>query len=952
MSSRLNNDGSLSQKTLSGLQSVRADSVVVGSVDVESSILNFDQSIQTIQNSVSSLQTKTQNMTGLTGTTSFSGELHANTFAVDTLSANSITLSNPTDHPELNFRGSTNRYGLIQFQDSEENTKASIYASNTSLALNFDFGNLPEGFRVNSSGVNKFSIDPSGNAVVSGLLTNNYDRIALGNNAGLTGQGLYSISIGTQAGETDQKLNSIAMGFQAGQVSQNAYSTAIGYWAGQDNQGFNTVAVGTLSGTVKQGENAVALGVLAGYQYQKGDSVSVGTFAGSNRQGYGCLDLGFAAGGNDQGDKSIAVGWRCGNEGQGASSVAIGNECGRYYQGNSSVAIGYNCGFTGMEGSSVAMGYYCGANTQGPQSVAVGYRCGETIQGTQSVAVGYSCGANTQGSGAVALGYKCGEEKQSSDAVAVGGQAGQYNQGHGCVAIGVLCGQYNQTANSVAVGHECGRYTQGNECVAVGYFCGANTPGSGSVAIGHECGEFSQQTDCVAIGAFAGQNSQGAGSVCLGNAAGQTSAGKNAILIGKKAGQTSAHDSTVVLNAHLSSALNTDGASRFYVQPVRNATGNGVMSYNTTTKEITYSSNASFTSLTCSGNISLGGLNVVPNYKGNTALTNCWMVGNELVPPSLTYYPNFSPSSNSQNGYTFAASSGTANAYKAWGSVGTVLIYWTSAATYVNGNPSGTAPLITYNGGTQRGEYITCTLPFEMVASQGKWQAELDTTFGEDVGDAWSIYVKRYNNDVWERVATHTNTKLQTNCIRSFTYNQLIRYVCLQCTSITATASTINTSIRNAYVLGYSLPIITQNLYVPQSLQVGHDPVDPPALDTTNSFVVNGNCAFKSGVSFCDFDAWSPVYSLPDSSSKTGYYLFPGGLLLQWGFVGDPGSSNSTWTYPLAFTYVYNVQATKSGVSNYNPAQIVSVSTTAAVIDSAYGGGDKGELWCWAVGKK
>lgn len=75
MSSRLSNDGSLNQKTLSGLQSVRADSVVVGSVDVESSILSNTQAVQTLNTDVSSVKTKTQNMTGLTGSTYFSGNV-------------------------------------------------------------------------------------------------------------------------------------------------------------------------------------------------------------------------------------------------------------------------------------------------------------------------------------------------------------------------------------------------------------------------------------------------------------------------------------------------------------------------------------------------------------------------------------------------------------------------------------------------------------------------------------------------------------------------------------------------------------------------------------------------------------------------------------------------------------------------------------------------------------
>lgn len=100
--SRLSNDGSLSQKTLSGLQSVKADSVVVGSVDVESSIINNQNAISAIQLDIanveidiSNLQTKTQNMIGLTGSTSFTGNTSMANVAVSGVitGANTITLN-------------------------------------------------------------------------------------------------------------------------------------------------------------------------------------------------------------------------------------------------------------------------------------------------------------------------------------------------------------------------------------------------------------------------------------------------------------------------------------------------------------------------------------------------------------------------------------------------------------------------------------------------------------------------------------------------------------------------------------------------------------------------------------------------------------------------------------------------------------------------------------------
>jgi len=917
----------------------------------------------------------------------------------DTQLTSPLTIINPSYHPELNFKGSSNQYGLLQFQDSQGSTKSTIYSSNTSGALNIDFGNLPEGFKVKSSGVEKFSIDPNGNTVVSGLLTNNYDRIALGNNAGLTGQGLYSIAIGTQAGETDQKLNSLALGFQAGQLSQNAYSTAIGYWAGQDHQGFNTVAVGTLSGTITQGENSVALGVLAGYQYQKGDSVSVGTFAGSNRQGYGCLGLGFAAGGNDQGDKSVAIGWRCGNEAQGASSVAIGNECGRYSQGNSSVAVGFNCGFTGMGGSSVAVGYNCGADNQGSESVAVGYRCGETKQGTQSVAMGYNCGATTQGSGSVAVGYKCGEISQSSDAVAIGGQAGQYNQGHGCVSVGELCGQYNQTANSVAVGHECGRYTQGDQCVAMGYLCGATGQNFGSTAIGYECGKENQQSNAVAVGAQAGEISQGSGSVCIGNSAGQTNCGKNSICIGKKAGQTNSHDSTIVFNAHNSNALNTDGASRFYVQPIRNATGNGCMSYNDTTKEITYSSNGSFTTLTSntasfttltsntasfttltsntasfttltsntasfttltsntasfttltsntasfSGNVSISGLTIQPNTKENVGLTGSFQVGNMRTE---TLFPNTAWANNTPTGITLFNNRGATDIYKAYG---TYNGYFESLTYYANtGLPNASANSWTIeNGDTYKGEhvsfYYTAYTPLRPYSS----------VYFYNNASSQGRYIKSFvilgalpSTDTYVLVANITIPN-PTEQYYHYSFPTIFNAegMAFIVTSITSGAQASSSFRLSKLNFGYT-DAPTQTFYIPQQLEVGNSAFDATA-NVSYDFICSGSSRFCGGVSFGDLSSWFPECRMRPANAGYGYYILPGGLCIQWST-----DSTGTWTYQRPMDYVYTCQITRYGGgqgSGYG-LKINTLTNTYVDYDSNYGSTGKYACYCMVIGK-
>ena len=128
--------------------------------------------------------------------------------------------------------------------------------------------------------------------------------------------------------------------------------------------------------------------------------------------------------------------------------------------------------------------------------------------------------------------------------------------------------------------------------IALGASAGSIAQGSQAVAIGFDAGNGLQGNTAVAVGSSAGRVSQGIDAVALGFGAGETSQGLQAVAIGAYAGQTSQPANTIILNASGSAvngvALQT---SSFYVAPIRNdaSTGN-VLTYNTTTKEIVYSS--------------------------------------------------------------------------------------------------------------------------------------------------------------------------------------------------------------------------------------------------------------------------------------------------------------------------------------------------------------------------
>ena len=116
-----------------------------------------------------------------------------------------------------------------------------------------------------------------------------------------------------------------------------------------------------------------------------------------------------------------------------------------------------------------------------------------------------------------------------------------------------------------------------------------------AVAFGQNAGTLNQGTQAVAIGGSAGYNAQGAYGVAIGYGAGSgnTSAiGINTIAIGNKAGFESGFANSIILNASGENLVSL--ASGFYVNPIRytaaqDANNDGIMFYNSSTKEVRYS---------------------------------------------------------------------------------------------------------------------------------------------------------------------------------------------------------------------------------------------------------------------------------------------------------------------------------------------------------------------------
>jgi hypothetical protein len=116
--------------------------------------------------------------------------------------------------------------------------------------LNQQTGSVAIGYQAGQSGQGQYAIAMGYQAGQGG--------------SGQSGQGPYSIAIGYQAGQTGQGQYAIAMGYQAGQggsgqTGQGPYAIAIGYQAGQTGQGQYAIAMGYQAGTTGQSTNSIVL---------------------------------------------------------------------------------------------------------------------------------------------------------------------------------------------------------------------------------------------------------------------------------------------------------------------------------------------------------------------------------------------------------------------------------------------------------------------------------------------------------------------------------------------------------------------------------------------------------------------------------------------------------------------------------------------------------------------
>jgi hypothetical protein len=416
------------------------------------------------------------------------------------------------------------------------------------------------------------------NAVAIGYYAGNFNQqgyaVAIGSNAGQNSQQGYAVAIGSGAGQNSQQGGAISLGFNAGQNSQRNWAVAIGESAGQNNQKDSAVAIGKNAGQKSQQGSAVAIGSGAGQNTQQPNAVAVGLEAGQNDQQQSAIAIGNTAGQISQQQGAVSVGWSAGQNSQGENAIAIGNDAGQYTQQQSAIAIGNTAGqFSQQQGA-----------------VSVGWSAGQNNQQQGAVSVGSGAGQYTQQINAIAIGLQAGQNNQQLNAVAIGNGAGNISQQLNAVAIGTSAGNVSQQRHAVAIGTNAGKNSQGSFAVALGNNAGQTNQSYCAIAIGGTSGNYGQSTFGISIGTFAGQTNQGTSAIAIGTNAGQNSQGENAIAIGNNAGITHQTANSIVINAS-SSQINAN-AQGFFVNPIRNASNATVLSYNTSTKEITYSDSA------------------------------------------------------------------------------------------------------------------------------------------------------------------------------------------------------------------------------------------------------------------------------------------------------------------------------------------------------------------------
>jgi trimeric autotransporter adhesin len=604
---------------------------------------------------------------GIGGDGWFGGALHSPT--IDTINANIgafETYANLTFSTVANAASQQTAINTINANVGafETYTNTQIATLNTNLNSYETYANAAINSIVTGANANVQTYLSSLSNIKIGLGANasGTNSIAIGNNAGKTSQGTQGIALGDGAGQTSQSQQGIAIGTSAGSSGQGVRAVAIGQSAGLTNQGTNSIAIGYRAGETNQSSNGIVLNASGTALNGPNSGFYVNPIRNDNSQFYtlpfyntGTSEITYSTpqlmlantlpnyNGNLQTSNLWVTGGATGSLGtnyvaaftQGGTTdvmtiypqgKGLGSAIGVYYA-NLQLSPGpvtfYNQISTNQgivaSGNVTAYGLIAATgNVTIPSYNPTGFFSGNlsgNVSGNKVVTGSIYTNNYLYANGVSILStVNYGNTQVAAYLPTYNGSIGT-DSSTGAdrnIAWGYLAQTSTSGQRSIGIGNYAGQTTQGVGAVALGQNAGQTSQGLGAIAIGRSTAATSQGQYAVAIGWTAGATNQANYGIAIGNGAGGTQSGTNAIAIGNQAGVTQSASSIILSST--GTALNDNGIAGFFVNPVRNDTGNVSLAvyYNTTTKELTYA--------TASAGSTYGNANVaayLPYYTGS-----------------------------------------------------------------------------------------------------------------------------------------------------------------------------------------------------------------------------------------------------------------------------------------------------------------------------------------------
>jgi hypothetical protein len=402
-------------------------------------------------------------------------------------------------------------------------------------------------------------------------LTTQNSMVCLGSNAGtiasltsVYGGDVGSICIGANAGSAGANDRSVIIGYGACSVSppaNNIGSVVIGYDAGKANMNYETVAVGSRSGESNMSFQGVAVGKNAGLLNHGQQAVSVGALAGENNAG----------------NFSVSLGCRASQSGGSYASTIVINATGS----NLNPTQANSCIIKPIRNATGVANSLFYDSTSGELTYDATPLRIEATDNLLSLTFPTLSGATDN----ILLGRDAGTSLTSGDEnILIGKNAGGAqitNNNNICIGVNAKsqAGGFGSDNFNIAIGGDSALHHAGTYNVFVGSLSGSGTTtytGNNIVCVGHGSANQGAKPNLTAVGAYAGRQNAGNNCLYLGNSAADN--GGN-------------HNNTIVLNG-TGGALNPNGTNRFFVNPIRGVAhgiGVGILKYDPTTAEITYS---------------------------------------------------------------------------------------------------------------------------------------------------------------------------------------------------------------------------------------------------------------------------------------------------------------------------------------------------------------------------